>query len=167
MIDTQPNPAPRPNGVVQVQVVTTLRDPFEALLIANGNERHAAELMGCHSTADFYRMLERSDPEKFHRGLQAKLAVTLSQLVTTVQGRVIERLEDNENPVSDKTLVDILTKTIPALTGMVQGMTAPNPNSGNSGGTAELLASLYNFAKSVPPEIRQSLLGELGDMDGN
>lgn len=140
--------------------VTTLMDPFDALMESNLNEAQAAELCGCSSVAEFYRKLEAADADKFQRGVQAKLAVAMSQLITTVQGRILERLTDEENPVSDKTLVDLLTKTIPALSQMTAA-SAANGSGAGRGSAGEELTALMDVVRSMPVDFRQALLGDL------
>lgn len=122
-----------------------LADPFEILFACDGNEALAAEQLGV-SVPEFFRMLENANPERVAKGLNIRMAVTLSRLISTVEGRIIDRLNDEDNPPSDRVLVELLTRGIPALTDLTtRGTSSPNPNGG----------------ADVPPAI-QRILDKLG-----
>lgn len=148
-------PPPTPSLTPRVLKVTRLSDPFDALIEAQGNEQLAADLLGCETVAEFYRRLESADPERFQRGMQAKLMVGMNQLLTTVQGRIIERLEDHENPMTDRTLVDLLTRAIPAMNNMIR------PTEKGDASAAEGYQKLLDFFQSLPDSARTDLAGHL------
>lgn len=123
---TQPQPHPGPQRLSPV----SLADPFEVLFACEGNEALAAEQMGI-SVAEFFRKLKAADPDSIHRGMAARMAITLARLLTTVEGAIIDRINDADNPLSDSNLVALLTRGIPALTELTRAGTPLAPGNSN------------------------------------
>jgi hypothetical protein len=106
-----------------------LTDPYEVLLACDGNEALAAEQLGV-SLPDFYRRLGE-DPEAIMRGLAIRDVLTVHQALTAAYRYIAERIQDEDRPMSDATLVNFATRTLPTFAEMTKQLGGLAPGRSN------------------------------------